>query len=420
MKRWSRSDNASFPLISFNWTDNLFPPLTSCDEKYLDGVDVECSIGNLVSIANLGDNLNRMAGEVRISARHIQGIILGKRTDLVKGLDDVSHVDPRLVEQVKGFHTRGVTPVYRGGEPDRPRVRGFPYKPGQGFEIISKIWKDVRAGRILICTTRTITEHDKIVCTPSTLVTKKLPGRTLSTEMRLISDVRLVNNFCDKNDYPACENPTLADLVQRVEMLDRNFPGVPRRVTKRDVSEASKRVSTHPGCVSISCTEFPGKDIGLAHDIVFFWLALPFGWSASPGYFQTCARVIAKLHCAHRPLSPVTGSFPFISHMFVDDAMIIEVDFPGRLEQSVNARESCCEMLLGAGSVSEDKKRIEGERSESAILLGFHVNVEKKTINLPDANIEGAKLVLGRPCYNTGNAVILLKSLQELRGFFTH
>ena len=120
-------------------------------------------------------------------------------------------------------------------------------------------------------------------------------------------------------------------------MRGRNFPGVPRRVTKRDVSEAFKRVSTHPDCVFILCTEFPGNELGLAHDIVLFWLALPFGWSASPGYFQTCARLITKLHCAHRSLSPVTGNFPFISHMFVDDAMLIEVDFPGRLEQSLNA-----------------------------------------------------------------------------------
>ena len=105
-KRWSRSDDASFPLISFNWADNLSPPLTSCAQKYLDSVDVECSVGNLVSLANLGGNLNRLAGEVRISPRHIQCIALGKRADFVKGLGAVSYVDPELVEQVKGFHTR--------------------------------------------------------------------------------------------------------------------------------------------------------------------------------------------------------------------------------------------------------------------------------------------------------------------------
>ena len=197
-KRWSRTDEASFPLISFGWSDNLSPNLTACAEKYLDSVDVGRNVENLRTVANLGDRLNRLSGEVRIAARHVQGIILKKRKSLVAGLDAMSRVDPALVGHVKDSHTRGVLPAYRGVGPETPRVRGPPYNHGQSFDIISKIWKDVRAGRILICTTRTVTENDKIICTPSTLATKKLPGRTLSTEMRSISDVRLVNNFCDK------------------------------------------------------------------------------------------------------------------------------------------------------------------------------------------------------------------------------
>ena len=37
--------------------------------------------------------------------------------------------------------------------------------------------------------------------------------------------------------------------------------------------------------------------------------------------------------------------------MFVEDAMVIDVDFPDRLEQSANAWEHCCEMVLGGWSV---------------------------------------------------------------------
>ena len=118
--------------------------------------------------------------------------------NLVNGLDAVSHVDPGLVGQVKGFRTRWVFPAYRGGEPDTPSLRGFPYNHGQSCDIISKIWQDVRAGRILICTTGTIAGNEKIAFAPSTLVTRKLPDRALSTEMRLASDVRLVDNFATK------------------------------------------------------------------------------------------------------------------------------------------------------------------------------------------------------------------------------
>ena len=227
-------------------------------------------MGNIRTIAEAGDKLHRLSGEVRIDARHVQEININDRKDLVAGLDSVLRVDPQLAKQVGDFHTRGVFPVYRGVDPDTPRVRGFPYKPGQSLYIISKLWNDVRAGRILVCATQTVAEFDHIICAPSTLATKKLPGRTISTEMRLISDVRLVNNFCDKTDYPACENPSLADLAQRVEALDRNFPGVPRKTTKRDVNEPFKRVATRPDCAAIFRTEFPGSEIGVPYDVIFF------------------------------------------------------------------------------------------------------------------------------------------------------
>ena len=57
---------------------------------------------------------------------------------------------------------------------------------------------------------------------------------------------------------------------------------------------------------------------------------------------------------------------------------------------------------------------------EEAILLGFHVNVQTKRIRFPGANVEGGRLTVSKPVFNDGNTVILLRSLQELRGLFTH
>ena len=420
LSRWQRHDDASFPLISFNWRGNLVSKIPTCAQRYLGGINVDFSLANICAVASLGDRLNNLSGEVRISARHIQNLILKKRSHLITGLKCWGGKDPQLVDQIIDYHSRGVIPIYRGGSPPTPRVRGFPYKKQQSMEIMEKLWKDVRNGRMLVCTSRTISEYDQIACTPSTLVTKKMPDRTLSTDMRLISDVRLINNFCDKEDYPQCINPSLEDIATRVEYLDRCFPGVPRRVTKRDVNDAFKRVATHPDCVSILCTEFPGSELGLEFDLVFFWLALPFGWSASPGYFQNCARLVTLLHCMRKPVSPLTGLLSFASLMFVDDAMLIDVDLPGRLEQSAQVWEHCCEMVLDHDSVSDKKKVVEGTWEEEHILLGFHVNVESKVIRLPDANIEGARITIHKPDFDPGNTVILLKRLQELRGLFTH
>ena len=68
-----------------------------------------------------------------------------------------------------------------------------------------------------------------------------------------------------------------------VEFVGRNIPVAPRRVTKRDVIDAFKRVAKSPDCASILRTGFAGDDIGFLRDIVVFRLALPFGRWDSPG-----------------------------------------------------------------------------------------------------------------------------------------
>ena len=226
---------------------------------------------------------------------------------------------------------------------------------------MEKFRKAVRQSGMLVCSAKTVRDYDQIACTPSTLVTEKMPDRTLSADMRLIPDVRLVNNFRDKEDYPQCAHPTLTDLATRVAYLDRCFPGVPRRVTKRDVVDAFERVSTHPDCVAILRTEFSGQGLGLEYDLIFMWMALPFGWSSSPGYVQASAGPVAFLHCLRKPVSPIDGSLAFASHMFVDGAMIIDVDLPDRLEQSARVWDQFCETVLDDGSVSGKKKEVEGD-----------------------------------------------------------
>ena len=131
-----------------------------------------------------------------------------------------------------------------------------------------------------------------------------------------------------------------------------------RRVTKRDANETFGRADNRPNCVETLRAEFHGIELGFPGDIVFFWRARPFRRLASPGCFQTCARLIAKFHCAYYPVSHLRGSLPFASHMFVGDAMLIDADIPARLELSANARGRFCDVVLGAGSVSDKKKLI--------------------------------------------------------------
>ena len=143
-------------------------------------------------------------------------------------------IDASSVRPIVDYHTVEVFPVYRVFTPPNPGVRGFPYRRSQIVDIAERLWKDARDWWVLVQITKTITEYDSSACAPSALLTKKLQGGTFQTEMRLISDVRLPSNFCDKDDYLVRVNPTLAEIATRVEFLDRFPPvfldGLPREM----------------------------------------------------------------------------------------------------------------------------------------------------------------------------------------------
>ena len=105
--------------------------------------------------------------------------------------------------------------------------------------------------------------------------------------------------------------------------------------------------------------------------------------------------------------------------MFVGEAMLIEVDFHQRLEQSQSSLGHYCDAVLGDGSVRE-KKENRGTLGKGGDFAGPHVGIETKRTRLPDANIEGAKFTISQPRFNSGNTVALLKTRQELRCLFAH
>ena len=87
---------------------------------------------------------------------------------MADGLRAVSSVDPVLVNHVIDYRTRVAIHVYRGWGPPANRGLGAPYKKRQRLDIISELWKDVRNGRMMVCSTNSIPHFDKIICTPPT------------------------------------------------------------------------------------------------------------------------------------------------------------------------------------------------------------------------------------------------------------
>ena len=213
IRRLARSDNDSYSLVSFNWGDNLSPRLSQCAKAYLDGAVVDCTVDSICTIAMDVDQLNCLCGEVRVSARNTQWGNLPNRGISTDGLPNVTRAGQSLVNRVVDYRSSGFIPVYRGTTHAAPRDRGIPYQKRQSLCNIAKLRRGVRDGRILICSANTVSEFDTIGRTPPTIATKKSPRVAFLIAMRLISDVRLINNFCDKADFPVGENHALADIA---------------------------------------------------------------------------------------------------------------------------------------------------------------------------------------------------------------
>ena len=80
----------------------------------------------------------------------------------------------------------GDIPKFRGPSPWSFRPRGLPQNPGEQEFTIGNQWKYVTEGKMCVCTSRGIQEGVEFSCSSSTTVAKKLPGRTISSDKRLI------------------------------------------------------------------------------------------------------------------------------------------------------------------------------------------------------------------------------------------
>ena len=123
-----------------------------------------------------------------------------------------------------------------------------------------------------------------------------MPGRTLSIDYRIASDLRQLNLGNDKEDCYPVEIAKLADLVDRIRRMQLQFPTMPVSMTKRDIASAFRRILMRPDLIQISTTDIPGKRIGGTSDVSMGHLAMPFGWVASPAYFKLHTDAITDVH----------------------------------------------------------------------------------------------------------------------------
>ena len=137
-------------------------------------------------------------GAIRLAARRVQEIEMRKLKPQVHDAEDLMARHPQLRGDIINMHTTGALPFSRGDPPTGPRALGLPYDPTKTVEMVKKIWKDVRVGRVLVVSSRVVGGNSPTIATPTTTAQKRLPDRTMSDDFRIISDLRFPNLFVSR------------------------------------------------------------------------------------------------------------------------------------------------------------------------------------------------------------------------------
>ena len=91
------------------------------------------------------------------------------------------------------------------------------------------------------------------------------------------------NDVTISERHMPARTPSHRTLVRLIVYQIVSWPGVPIRMAKRDCNAAFKRVFLQLGSIRFFASLVRGLVVAGAGAIVVMWLALIFGWTASPG-----------------------------------------------------------------------------------------------------------------------------------------
>ena len=281
------------------------------------------------------------------------------------------------------------------------------------------MWKDIVNRRMFLCTTQTIKLDEQIEATPTTTVEKKNPDRSISTDKRIIADLRRVNLRFDTQQYYPVKVPTIQDITRWVLFLNQMYPGLKLKMTKRDVASAFRLLRLHPALAFVVIAEFPADHLLMNDDLVCVYLAMPFGWNGDPAHFARFGDAATR---AHRRCGPLWATSTLMRHafhsfMYVEDGIFVEVDVPERLSSTTRCWGYLAKGILGKNAINEEKlEEEEGKWEPHQIILGFVINVDLLTISLHEEEIAGAGVLIAHLTTLMGSQVITLLEVQQLRG----
>ena len=226
-----------------------------------------------------------------------------------------------------------------------------------------------------------------------------------------------MNSGIDATVFSPIWCPEVEDITERIVRKQRQPPGVPIKVRKRDISNAPKRAPLRTDYSAISRHQFDAESSQTGGDITLDWLAFPFGFSAAPAIFALCTEAIQRTHhCMESENGSWSGWEHFHLGISVVDDIFVEADIWHILQEVVAGWEWRCRSLFGPDSINISKIEMECQLPAQGLVLGFDVAADAGTIAVPSPKIEGARIFALSEEF-VGSQHISLTELQTLRGY---
>ena len=328
------------------------------------------------------------------------------------------HLYPETAEEIMSIYTNGAAPKYTPEPPKAVPGDGYPHNAEHTVAILESMWEDAKQLKAFISATTALTFGERIEYSPTTTAPKRLPDRTFSDKCRTVSDLRRINLGINTEDFPPIWLHAIKHIAERIIRKKRQYPGVPIKVCKRDISNAFKRAPLHPDYITIFCHQFAAQSIGVARDAAVGWLAFPSGFAASPAIFAMCTDAIQKVHRSGQAQDGSwSGWEAFWSEIFAGDAIFVEADIGNILNVTVSAWETARRGLFGMCSIDREKVDLEGAWGATGLILGFDIDTVEELITSPPPKVDGAMIYLRIKGFVAGSQHVTLKALQTLRGY---
>ena len=192
------STEIKYPVLNLNW--RAPGPVFRIDVDYLAAVKEEFSLSAAQNIDTLGNLIARESGDLRMAERRVQEITMRQMEPKVRSASALLWNRPTTRDQITQIHTAGALPHFGREPPDVSGIRGLPYDASKTIDMATKIWKDLLEGRVMSVTSHVAGDDAPVISTPTAMVRKRTPGRTLADDYRAISVLRITYLNCEKRN----------------------------------------------------------------------------------------------------------------------------------------------------------------------------------------------------------------------------